>query len=147
MPGELWVCCPSIEDTSRRCPFCAESSPSRSHLKDHSFFACHQKPMPERTFDRKDHFLQHVAQTHNLSADQKPIRLTELSEAWRRPLNLSQGHQALHCGFCGMMFSSYQQRTEHVSRHFMAGMDMISWWNSRMSHEIQASIVPKQGNP
>lgn len=149
MPEELWICCPRLENSSSRCPFCAHSNPSKFHLKDHNYFSCHEKSLSERTFNRKDHFLQHVVQMHvdNVSAGQKPVRLTELSEAWRRPLNLEQGHQALHCGFCGLSFQSYHQRTEHVSKHFMSGSDMISWWSARLSHEITPSVGPVQANP
>ncbi|KAF9735987.1 C2H2 type zinc finger domain-containing protein [Paraphaeosphaeria minitans] len=92
--------------------------------------------LSERTFDRKDYFLQHVAQQHNVSAGQKPLRLTQLVEDWRRPLLLRHGHQALHCGFCGLTFPTYSERTEHVTGHFMRGTDIVSWWSERKSHHV-----------
>lgn len=136
MPEELWVCCPRTGEFPDRCPFCAKNNPSPAHLADHNYLSCQEKPLSERTFSRKDHFLQHISQVHKVSPGQKPLRLTELLEAWRHPLPLKQGHQALHCGFCGQTFETYKERTEHVGAHFMEGLDMMSWWNARVSHDI-----------
>lgn len=147
MPEELWVCCPRIGESLEQCPFCAQNNPSSSHLDDHNYFTCLKKSLSERTFDRKDHFLQHIAQEHNVSAGQKPLRLTQLAEAWRRPLPLKEGHQALHCGFCGQRFSTYAERTDHVTGHFMKGIDMMSWWSERISHPVMPPEKTAQGNP
>jgi len=136
IPDELWVCCPRTGEFPGRCPFCEKSKPSPSHLADHNYLSCQAKPLSERTFSRKDHFLQHISQEHKVSPGQKPLRLTELLEAWRHPLPLKQGHQALHCGFCGLTFPTYQERTEHVAGHFAKGLDMMSWWAARLSHEV-----------
>ena len=136
MPEELWVCCPRIGKWPDRCPFCAKHNPSPSHLADHNYLSCQEKPLSERTFSSKDHFLQHISQVHKVSPGQKPLRLTELLDMWRHVLPLKQGHQALHCGFCGKVFSTYKERTEHVKWHFMQGLDMMSWWSARVSHEI-----------
>lgn len=136
MPEELWVCCPRTGEFPERCPFCAKSNPSPSHLADHNYLSCQEKSLSERTFSRQDHFLQHISQVHKVSPGQKPLRLTELLTAWRHPLPLKSGHQALHCGFCGRTFKSYKERTEHVAKHFMEGLDMMSWWNDRVSHDI-----------
>lgn len=147
MPEELWVCCPRLDDSGGRCPFCAHSNPSKLHLKEHNYYSCHEQPLSERTFNRKDHFLQHVVQAHNVGAGQKPVRLTELSEVWRRPLNLHPNHQALHCGFCGLTFQSYHQRTDHVSKHFMSGSGMLSWWDARSGHDITPPMGLGRVNP
>lgn len=136
MPAELWVCCPRTGDFPQRCPFCAKRDPSPSHLADHNYLSCQSKALSERTFSRQDQFLQHVSQEHKVSPDQKPLRLRELLDRWRHPLPLKLGHQALHCGFCGQVFSTYHERTEHVAAHFMAGLDMMSWWTGRIGHEI-----------
>ena len=137
MPEELWVCCPRSGEFPKRCPFCEKKDPSPAHLADHDYLSCQDKPLSERTFGRKDHFLQHISQTHKVSASQKPARLIELEEAWRQPMPIRFGHKSLHCGFCGTNFRTYQERTMHVSRHFAAGMDMMSWWQERVNHEIQ----------
>jgi hypothetical protein len=136
MPEELWVCCPRTGDFPTRCPFCDKDHPSPAHLADHNFLSCQEKPLAERTFGRKDHFLLHISQVHKVSPSQKPARLTELENAWRHPLPMKIGHQALHCGFCGVTFGTYQERTTHVSRHFSEGADMMSWWKHRISHDL-----------
>lgn len=130
------MCCPRTGESLEHCPFCTQTNPSPAHLEEHNYYSCQNKLLSERTFDRKDTFLQHIAQEHNVSAGQKPLRLTQLVEAWRHPLTLKQGHQALHCGFCGLTFSTYVERTEHVAGHFMKGTDMVSWWSERKSHHV-----------
>jgi hypothetical protein len=142
MPEELWVCCPRTGAFPKRCPFCEKGHPSPAHLADHNYITCQEKPLSERTFGRKDHFLQHISQVHKVSPGQKPARLTELENAWRHPLPVEIGHQALHCGFCGADFATYEERTTHVGRHFAEGADMMSWWKNRISHEAQ---VPTDG--
>jgi hypothetical protein len=137
MPEELWVCCPRTGEFPKRCPFCEKVHPSPAHLADHNYISCQEKPLSERTFGRKDYFLQHISQIHKVSPGQKPARLTELENAWRHPLPVEIGHQALHCGFCGTDFATYEERTTHVGRHFAEGADMMSWWKNRISHEAQ----------
>ena len=142
MPEELWVCCPRTGNFPTKCPFCEKGNPSPAHLADHNYLSCQEKPLSERTFGRKDHFLQHISQVHKVSPSQKPARLTELEDAWRHPLPMRTGHKALHCGFCGAIFKTYQERTMHVGRHFLEGTDMMSWWKDRVSHEVQ---MPEAG--
>jgi hypothetical protein len=137
MPEELWVCCPRTGEFPKRCPFCEKGHPSPAHLADHNYLSCQEKPLAERTFGRKDHFLQHISQVHKVSPGQKPARLMELENAWRHPLPVEIGHQALHCGFCGADFESYEERTTHVGRHFAEGADMMSWWKGRVNHDVQ----------
>lgn len=131
---ELWVCCPRIGKFPARCPFCSRNHPSPAHLADHNYISCQEKPLSERTFANKDQFLQHISQMHKIDPGQKPARLTELIEAWKQPLPMNIGHKALHCGFCGMVFKTYEERTTHVGRHFFEGVDIMSWWGERVSH-------------
>jgi len=148
MPSELWICCPRTGEFPARCPFCSKPQPSPAHLAEHNYLSCQAKPLSERTFNKQDHFLQHINQVHKLSTWQKPIRLTELLEAWRHPLPLKEGHLALHCGFCGRSFSTYSERAEHVAAHFQSGLDMMSWWSGRVNHAIDpAEPYEKATNP
>ncbi|KAH3909124.1 hypothetical protein HBH56_168480 [Parastagonospora nodorum] len=147
MPEELWVCCPRTGDFPSRCPFCEKGHPSPSHLADHNYLSCQQKPLSERTFHRKDQFLQHISQVHRVSPEQKAARLTELENAWRQPLPLEIGHRALHCGFCGENFATYQERADHVAHHFAGGLDMMCWWKDRISHEKHHPESRRSSNP
>jgi hypothetical protein len=137
VPEQTWVCCPRTGAFPLRCPFCEKVRPSPAHLADHNYLSCQKNPVSERTFARKDHFLQHIARIHKISPEQKPACLTELENAWRHPLPIQIGHQALHCGFCGATFATYEERTSHVDRHFTEGADMMSWWKDRISHEME----------
>ncbi|KAH8732807.1 hypothetical protein GQ44DRAFT_696471 [Phaeosphaeriaceae sp. PMI808] len=145
IPEELWVCCPRTGAFPTRCPFCEKSHPSPAHLADHNYLSCQEKPLSERTFGRKDHFLLHISQVHKVSPGQKPARLTELENAWRQPLPIELGHQALHCGFCGLKFPTYQERTAHVAQHFSEGADMMSWWKERVNHDEVLEVEAKPG--
>ncbi|PSN69606.1 hypothetical protein BS50DRAFT_291692 [Corynespora cassiicola Philippines] len=140
LPRELWICCPRTGQFPERCPFCERSRPSPSHLADHQYISCQEKPLSQRTFDRQDYFLQHISHVHRVSPSQKPQRLAELAEAWKTPILLREGDRALHCGFCGLNFGTYTERTEHVGRHFDEGLDMMSWWAGRVSHEIAPRV-------
>jgi hypothetical protein len=141
MPEELWVCCPRTGEFPKRCPFCEKGHPSPAHLADHNYLSCQEKPLSERTFVLKDHFLQHISQVHKVSPGQKPARLTELENAWKHPLPAEISRQAFHCGFCGATFATYQERTAHVGRHFGEGADMMSWWRDRVSHNVEGGDV------
>jgi hypothetical protein len=141
MPEELWVCCPRTGEFPKRCPFCEKGHPSPAHLADHNYLSCQEKPLSERTFALKDQFLQHISQVHRVSPGQKPARLTELENAWRHPLPAEISRQALHCGFCGATFATYQDRTTHVGRHFGEGADMMSWWRDRVSHNVEGGDI------
>lgn len=139
MPEELWVCCPRTGKFPTRCPFCDKGNPSPAHLADHDYISCQAKPVSERTFDRSDHFLQHISQVHRVPPEQKPSCLSALQDAWKTPTSVRSGHPALHCGFCGANFRTYQDRTRHVGRHFLNSEDVACWWESRISHDIQLS--------
>ncbi|KAF2035876.1 hypothetical protein EK21DRAFT_84270 [Setomelanomma holmii] len=137
MPEEFWVCCPRTGKFPKRCPFCDKISPSPAHLADHNYLACQQTPLSERTFDRSDHFLQHISQVHKVPPSQKPARLATLEDDWKTPMSIRDGHPALRCGFCGAKFKTYHDRTTHVGRHFSKGEDMASWWKERAYHDVQ----------
>jgi hypothetical protein len=68
---EKWICVPEKtgtigqEGTSQHsCAFCGEIIPSEQHMIDHDVSDCINRPEPERTFLRKDHFRQHLRKFH-----------------------------------------------------------------------------------
>lgn len=140
LPEDLWICCPDTEGSPRCCPFCEELTPTLLHLAYHNYQFCRSKSLFERTFGRKDDFLQHVSHVHKVSPVKDSARLIELGKSWRSPSLLKECPEALHCGFCGLVCASYQARTDHVSRHFFAGVDMIIWWKDRIRHDDQFKL-------
>lgn len=147
MPEGLWICCPRTGEFPKKCPFCEKGHPSPAHLADHIYLSCQEKPLTERTFKQKDRFLQHVSLVHRMNPEQKPARLTELEHAWRQRLPPPLERQALHCGFCGELFATYEERTIHVGHHFTEGTDMMSWWKDRAGHESHSPDADKLTNP
>ena len=145
LPEDIWVCCPDVGDDPNICPFCEEINPTPLHLAYHNYQSCRSKSLYVRTFGRKDDLLQHVSQIHKVDPYHGAARLTEIGRAWRSPSLLKECHEALHCGFCGLTLASYQDRTEHVSRHFLEGADMNTWWKDRVSHDVQMEHIPDDG--
>lgn len=133
---DLWLCCPSATEDLAACPFCEELHPTSLHLAYHHYQVCRSKEPSERVFASKTDFMEHVLSLHKVSPIRSAARLEYLDEAWRRPSRLRVARQALHCGFCGIISACYQDRTEHVSRHFLAGADMHTWWNERVSYDV-----------
>jgi hypothetical protein len=128
---EKWVCSrfgavtrlPSVIDDHRPstqfCIFCGQGSPTPSHLLNfHSIPYCLSSnvTVAKRTFCRKDHLQQHLRTVHNCGF-QKPMN------TWRSTIT----HVVSRCGFCGTNFTIWEERVDHLTRHFLAGAKMAEW--------------------
>ncbi|KAI1764941.1 hypothetical protein GGR53DRAFT_287794 [Hypoxylon sp. FL1150] len=60
------------------CVFCGRASPTEDHFQSHEFEACAERPLPDRTFARKDHLWQHLSKFHSCRK----------WEGWKPELNL-----------------------------------------------------------
>lgn len=155
---ESWVCTPDLEglwplpehapsedhqplsptypnpSTDAECPFCTLPSPSQAHYTSHDFHTCAAKPLPERSFPRKDHLVQHLRKYHSCSKPPVPDL-----RAWRVPISRAgdqtqsqvprQGHGQVRsrCGFCGLVMTSWSERADHLAGHFRQGCRMAEW--------------------
>ncbi len=122
---EAWVCTwlPGPEWNRSRCVFCnIASSCACAHLQ--SSHLCWTRPQPERTFFRKDEFVQHLRGMHSASVVSWAVQNT--SDYFRIE---SLSPEKLRCGFCQEVSSSWEERADHVANHFEEGMD-LSLWNS-----------------
>ena len=102
---------------NQSCVYCGYDRPNESHYSMHGFSSCLKKPVRERSFDRKDHLIQHLRCTHNCEAYQ----------ASRIARNSSQPLQApdaciWECPFCVCGVMTWKDRTFHVSKHFEEGI-------------------------
>ena len=133
LPREQWVCMPltpslrqpwvRILSNNRNCIFCGIPDPDEMHASTcHAIAKCLDNPVTERTFQRKDHLVQHLRNFHD-------ARLPgDLINSWKTNINYSQ-HKWV-CGFCGDSLADWSTRARHISKHFRDGLDM-SMWDSR----------------
>lgn len=119
---ERWTCCPDggtyfvPAAGCRYCVFCQEENPTVEHLERHNFTQCQEKTLQERTFYRKDHLRQHLKLLHS-------TKFEPCMEAWKSTTTEIKSR----CGFCPSVFSTWQQRADHLAAHFRNGSDMSQW--------------------
>jgi hypothetical protein len=75
--------------------------------------SCQPKDEHDRTFYRKDHFMQHLENAHGLS--DPGSRQTTSSRCRRAAEPLPSNHPALMCRICGLRFPSWEERVDHVA--------------------------------
>ncbi|KAE9966919.1 hypothetical protein BLS_006682 [Venturia inaequalis] len=123
---EKWICAPigPVLTTSstglRQCVYCGEANPTEEHIETHNHRACEEKGMDARTFYRKDHLRQHLRLVHN-------CKLSPSMESWKSEATFIRSR----CGFCKQEFTKWQDRVDHLSKHFRAGLQMKDWKGCR----------------
>ncbi|KAJ5409964.1 uncharacterized protein N7487_004323 [Penicillium crustosum] len=124
---ESWTCAPfgptyAIEGaTLSRCVYCDIENPSDTHVGDHRFWECQQKPSVLRTFYRKDHLIQHLRLVHGTENGISRV------ETWRSEVT----HVNSRCGFCKETFTRWTDRNNHLAAHFREGLLMKDWKGCR----------------
>ncbi|KIW69093.1 hypothetical protein PV04_04988 [Phialophora macrospora] len=124
-PPRVWVCEPSAflygEIISDGCPFCWPS-PHLTLCYHHSE-ECWERPEKDRTYFRKDAFVQHLRLMHQYF---HPVRRVETYSG--REVDVPSAH--LICPFCDTANATWQERVEHVAEHFKKGERLPnSRWN------------------
>lgn len=132
--AEKWICSPEEERFLDVCFFCGESDTyCTSHLDSHNLISCTAKTEKERTFNRKDHLMQHIKNAHLLVDD--PIKRSEICKQlnnrlhkWMREATPEElGLDVLWCGFCCKYCQSWTARRQHLIDHFRSGANMAQW--------------------
>lgn len=121
---EQWTCTPdgpmvSVSAGSGElfCVFCGELSPNDTHLETHQYSACQSRGQSERSFQRKDHLVQHLKLVHKVDPKQVPF------DKWK----ISMLAIRSRCGFCDLVMDSWSDRADHLADHFKAGATMSQW--------------------
>lgn len=137
---ERWVCSPNgglaHVEGQPVCIFCRMPSPTNEHLEKHNFMACQEKTLTERTFYRKDHLRQHLKLFH-------AVKFDTLMEAWKNMMSEIKSC----CGFCPCVFSTWEQRADHLAAHFKNGADMSNWtdgwgFEPHIARLVENSVPP-----
>jgi hypothetical protein len=150
-----WICCQAKQDPLRYCPFCGQTCPDEYHMASHKYQQCRNKPETQRTFYRRDHFVQHLHHVHFANVKHLSPRLgcqarmtndegqnygcKDLAMKWRRfGAPIRPNDPMLHCGFCGSHLENWTARCEHVAEHLATGdVDRASWWPERKEHHLE----------
>ncbi|KAM5378667.1 hypothetical protein ACJZ2D_004466 [Fusarium nematophilum] len=121
LPLERWVCSPEgprgRKADETRCVFCGHVDPDDAHIESHNYSACRNRPIQERTFNRKDHLNQHLRLVHNCKFTEWPMR------QWKAPSPAIRSR----CGFCDLVLDTWIDRVHHLADHFKAGKTMADW--------------------
>ncbi|KAG8356554.1 hypothetical protein FVEN_g5701 [Fusarium venenatum] len=135
---ERWLCraetSESLHPESGKpcCIFCSQEEPGQEHIQDHNPLSCQ-----ERIFNRKDHLRQHLRLVHR--ADFVPWSM----DSWKDTIS----EVSSRCGFCGISFSTWQARSEHIAEHFKMGQTMAAWtgdwgFDKEVSEMVENAIPP-----
>lgn len=122
---EKWICAPlgPITTTAtgqQQCVYCGEQNPTPAHLETHNHTACEEKGMDARTFYRKDHLRQHLRLVHG-------CKMLDSMDVWKSEATYIKSR----CGFCKTTFTKWQERIDHISKHFKDGAQMSHWKGCR----------------
>ncbi|KAK6524414.1 hypothetical protein TWF281_011322 [Arthrobotrys megalospora] len=122
---EAWICGGHegvyVKNDENKCIFCDLTDPSELHLAEHNFDKCAKKPVPSRTFYRKDHLTQHLRTVHGAR------KITIGMARWKSKMDQVQ----CRCGFCGERFGLWSERNGHIAEHFIEGAKMKDWEGCR----------------
>ncbi|KAF2654309.1 hypothetical protein K491DRAFT_759046 [Lophiostoma macrostomum CBS 122681] len=166
-PQQSWLCCSDGPHSMLSCTFCGIPTPSSSHMiTEHNYRPCASNPEEDRTFYRKDHFIQHLHQVHFKGSKHPdndfrchPITspaeqtlsnygfLEQVTKAHRKRQPYPPGHQNLHCGFCGTCLCDWKSRCAHVAAHFTSGSSCTAakWWPERKETNLASLDVASSG--
>jgi hypothetical protein len=150
-----WICCDTKTSALQSCPFCGQMHPDDAHMATHKYQQCWSKPEAQRTFYRRDHFVQHLHHVHFANAKHPSVRVgcqarlmapeghnfgcKDLSLAWRRfGAPMKKDDPMLHCGFCGKISKDWSERCEHVAEHLTAReLTRSVWWPERKENHLE----------
>jgi hypothetical protein len=124
-------------------------------MAGHKYQQCWNKPESQRTFYRRDHFVQHLHHVHFANAKHPSVRVgcqarlmapeghnfgcKDLAMKWRRfGAPMKQDDPMLHCGMCGKKSKDWSERCEHVAEHLIAReLDRSAWWSERKENHLE----------
>ncbi|KAF1924611.1 uncharacterized protein M421DRAFT_72038 [Didymella exigua CBS 183.55] len=150
-----WICCDTKNSPLQSCPFCGQMHPDDTHMATHKYQQCWTKPEAQRTFYRRDHFVQHLHHVHFANAKHPSVRVgcqarlmapeghhfgcKDLSLAWRKfGAPMKKDDPMLHCGFCGKISKDWSERCEHVAEHLTAReLTRSVWWPERRENHLE----------
>jgi len=124
-------------------------------MAGHKYQQCRSKPESQRTFYRRDHFVQHLHHVHFANTKHPSVRVgcqarllneeghqfgcKDLAMKWRRfGAPMKRDDPMLHCGMCGKISKDWAERSIHVAEHLIAREhDRSVWWPERKENHLE----------
>lgn len=137
LPLKRYICCPfgpfTIDAITKDsfCSYCGQKDTTNEHVRLHHHNSCQNRPPEARVFNRKDHLKQHLQSVHECDL------LPHMEEQWM----LQATYVNSRCGFCGIRFSLWSERNEHIATHYMRGCRMEEWRGCRGFDSEVAALV------
>jgi hypothetical protein len=137
LPLKRYICCPFSPITTDSatnedgCAYCGQKDTTAEHLALHNHSSCQSRPPKARIFYRKDHLKQHLQSVHGCGL------LPRMEEEWM----LEAVYVNSRCGFCGMRFSLWNERNEHIALHYKQGRRIEEWKGCRGLDSDVAALV------
>lgn len=130
-----WTCCSTKDEANKllECCICGAREVPLQHFIDEHFSICRDKLEAQRTFFRRDQFVQHIEGVHlrHLEYNRNIFYVKwALTAAWKTD-NPGLEASSLKCGFCGKTFPTWLERSRHVAEHMQEGACKDSWWLDR----------------
>ncbi|EHK24539.1 uncharacterized protein TRIVIDRAFT_30436 [Trichoderma virens Gv29-8] len=131
---ERWRCTPfggaviSPETGRAHCAYCSILDPNAKHLESHNHGTCESQGQTP-AFSRKDHLVQHLRLAHH-------VETLPIIDSWK-----DEGPPvSSRCGFCNIRMKTWQERVDHLAKHFRKGATMDSW---KGEHCFESSVPVK----
>jgi hypothetical protein len=140
-PQQGWVCMIDQvyydSEGNMRCAYCGEQDPTQDHVREKHrtclrYCRGGEKPFCERVFFRREHFKQHFSQVHP----------TLNSKDYANKFYFQVADSALPrwCGFCASRFPDWENRSDHIGKHFKEEKCMREWQDPSSEAEDEASV-------
>ncbi|KAH7253096.1 hypothetical protein B0J15DRAFT_560112 [Fusarium solani] len=132
-----WRCTPfggtvvSPSTGRSHCAYCSLLDPTPEHLSSHNHESC-QNSDSTHFFNRKDHLVQHLRLVHH-------VQTMPIIDSWK----VEGPPVSSRCGFCSIQLHTWQERVDHLTKHFRAGATMDSW---KGEHCFEPSIAAQVTN-
>jgi hypothetical protein len=137
LPLKRYICCPFAPITTDtatnegQCVYCGHKDTTAEHFALHNHSSCQSRPPKARIFYRKDHLKQHLQAVHGCGL------LPRMEKEWM----LEAEYVNSRCGFCGMRFSLWTERNEHIALHYKQGRRIEEWKGCRGLDSDVAALV------
>lgn len=100
------------------CEFCRASLPILGTNLTAHYLQCQSAQQSSTTYGRKDRLIAHLRSHPGV------VNVSQIAAAGKYTVNSKWPRQ---CGFCGVIFKTWDERMDHIGGHFQDGIDMSSW--------------------
>ncbi|OBS24535.1 hypothetical protein FPOA_05076 [Fusarium poae] len=132
-----WRCTPfggtviSPDTGQSHCAYCNQLDPSAEHVETHNHSGCQNDEKPH-VFRRKDHLVQHLRLVHH-------VKTLPIIDSWK----VEGPPIKSRCGICDIRMETWQERVEHLAKHFRKGDTMEDW---KGEHDFEPHVKARVTN-